>query len=190
MSLEQMADFSKIPYSDGLMDHHPDQANISENIVSPPFENKTFQLRAGNHLHWHLPYTLTKEIPGNDRQGHVPAFYHLPNRWLVTKNQNEQFIVESDYLHPETNQQGLPFVTIPNPYKTSAAQAPFRYLGRRLSFSDWQNDQESHQYWQDFNALGYGEPSFVGFYPNFLSKPPPLAEDSYRFDRSVAFDVM
>jgi len=59
---EAMADFTRLPYFDGQRDVNPDIANISEDIVIQPFQDKNFNLKAGLHLHWALPDALTKTI--------------------------------------------------------------------------------------------------------------------------------
>lgn len=60
--VEAMADFSRQPYFDGKRDVNPDVANISEEIVSQPFQNQNLPLNAGIHLHWALPDALTKTV--------------------------------------------------------------------------------------------------------------------------------
>ena len=59
---EAMADFTRLPYYNGNRDVNPDIANISEEIVIEPFQDKNFNLKAGLHLHWALPDALTKTI--------------------------------------------------------------------------------------------------------------------------------
>ncbi|WP_293116339.1 hypothetical protein [Moorena sp. SIO4G3] len=49
-------------YFDGTLDVNPNIANISEEIVSQPFQNQNLYLKAGIHLHWALPDALTKGI--------------------------------------------------------------------------------------------------------------------------------
>ena len=58
--VETMADFSRLPYVDGKRDVNPDVANLSEEILSQPFEDRGLQLKAGVHLHWALPAALTR----------------------------------------------------------------------------------------------------------------------------------
>ena len=59
---EAMADFTRLPYFNGQRDVNPDVANISEDIVIQPFQDKNFNLKAGLHLHWALPDALTKTV--------------------------------------------------------------------------------------------------------------------------------
>lgn len=60
--VEAMADFSRLPYCNGNRDVNSDLANISEEIVSQPFQNQNLWLKAGIHLHWSLPDALTKSV--------------------------------------------------------------------------------------------------------------------------------
>ena len=49
---EAIADFKRLPYFNGQRDVNPDIANISEDIVIEPFQDKNFNLKSGLHLHW------------------------------------------------------------------------------------------------------------------------------------------
>src|SRR5271169_6209474 len=60
--VETMADFSRLPYCDGKRDLNPDVANLSEEILSQPFQDRSLQLKAGVHLHWALPDALTRGV--------------------------------------------------------------------------------------------------------------------------------
>ena len=73
---EAMADFTRLPYFNGQRDVNPDIANISEDIVIEPFQDKNFNLKAGLHLHWALPDALTKTIaiPIVEKQTFKKAF--------------------------------------------------------------------------------------------------------------------
>src|SRR2546430_8319788 len=130
------ADFSRQPYSDATQDFNPDVANLSEDIVSQPFDNQNLYLKAGIHLHWALPDALTqgKLTPqGTD----FPA---VPNRWLVVRTQKaasgqrvveQAWVVESDYLFPDDASEQTGCVTIPfDPDPARGHSRPFRYLGR------------------------------------------------------------
>ncbi len=104
---DAMADFTRLPYFDGTRDVNSDIAYISEEIVTHPFQIPNLRLGAGVHLHWALPDALTH---GTHTDGST-AFPLVPNRWLVSRNQNgavTQWVVESDYLAPagEANAQG------------------------------------------------------------------------------------
>src|SRR4028118_26247 len=60
--VDPMADPTRLPYFNGERDVNPNVANISEEVVTQPFQNKNFYLKAGIHLHWALPDALTKTI--------------------------------------------------------------------------------------------------------------------------------
>ena len=94
-----MADFSRLPYFDGTRDVNTDVTNISESIVSSPFQGSNFLAPAGFHLHWQLPKALGKGTQEADEQ---PQFPTVPNRWLVMRRggslEKQAWVVESDYL--------------------------------------------------------------------------------------------
>lgn len=181
MALEAMADFTKLPYSDSEQDYNPGIANISENILSPPFGNENLQLRKGIHLHWALPDALTKGQTGsNINTGSTVntsiaanGYYKVPNRWLVSKYKNSQLvsqnIVESDFVHEPTNDLDVGLVTIPSAALSQAQNTSaqrYRHLGNNFPYTSWLNDASSSNSWADLTALGYGEPAFAAFYPN------------------------
>src|SRR5262245_23566773 len=84
--IEAMADFSRLPYKDGARDVNSEIANISEEIVSTPFQNDNLRLKPGIHLHWALPDALTRGSQTADGTVFPPA----PNRWLITRRVNLQ----------------------------------------------------------------------------------------------------
>src|ERR1700759_3542988 len=145
MVVEATADFSRLPFCDGAQDINPDVANISEEIVSPPFENQNLPLRAGIHLHWSLPDALTRSRHSSDKQD----FPQVPNRWLVTRcsangEVEKEWLVESDYLSPEGYEDhSAQSVTIP--YRPGQSQ-PFRYMGRSMELSARRADQREEYY--------------------------------------------
>ncbi|AOY79826.1 hypothetical protein BJP36_07665 [Moorena producens JHB] len=165
--VEATSDFSKLPFFDGTKDVNPDTANLSESILSKEFENQNLTLKKGVHLHWALPDGLTKGVhnPDTDTIEQVA----VPNRWLVTRTlngQTKQWIIESDYLHPEGEENVYGAVTYPIDISQQAsAVQPFRYLGRQLPFSSWQEDASAERL-SSLTAVGYGEPTFAAFYPN------------------------
>jgi hypothetical protein len=171
-ALETMADFTRLPYNDGERDVNADTANISEGIVSQPFQDENLYLKAGTHLHWSLPDTLTRgahDVSGTD-------FPSVPNRWLVSRSRSvdggtpvveKQWVVESDYLYPdgEGGQSG----SVSFPYAPDSAKGesqPFRYVGRTMPLAAWAADDPQAEYLTQLTAVGYGEPSFAAFYPN------------------------
>ena len=77
--VEGKCDFSRLPYWDGERDVNPDIANISEESLSHPFQDRGLQLRAGVHLHWALPDALTKGVnkPGENTAAAATASVFL-----------------------------------------------------------------------------------------------------------------
>ncbi|WP_413167901.1 hypothetical protein ACL6C3_14460 [Capilliphycus salinus ALCB114379] len=166
---EAMVEFNRLPYFSGKRDVNPDTVNLSESIVSQPFQNKNLYLKPGIHLHWALPDALTKESDN----GIFPA---VPNRWLVTrrdKDGTENWIIESDYLYPPSAGFQEDSVTYPYQDATNQDLPRFRYLGRKLTLAEWKNKQQEKnsnaKYLERLTAVGYGEPTFAAFYPNCRS---------------------
>jgi hypothetical protein len=169
---EARADFSRLPYSNGTRDKNPDIANISESVLSEVFEDQNLTLKKGIHLHWSLPDALTRGI--QDAATSVIDYPAVPNRWLVTRRKNsvikKQWIVESDYLHPEgqDNTYGgivYPFDLSQSNLPSGTTHQPFRYLGRKIPFNDWPKAGTPSRL-EKLTAVGYGEPAFAAFYPN------------------------
>lgn len=109
--VRQSAHFRRQPYVERTFkkEINSDTANISESIVTQPFQNRTQRLCHGVHLHWALPDALTRGDSGLN----FPA---VPNRWLVTRKRksgdrwicDKQWVVESDYLYaPHINRSGV-----------------------------------------------------------------------------------
>ena len=175
MVVEAMADFSRLPYCNGTQDVNSDVANISEEIVSTPFENQNLLLKAGIHLHWSLPDALTRSRPRSRHEEGAQDFPPVPNRWLVTRSAQQvveqkrewivvqEWIVESDYLYPVGD--GAQSGSVNIPYRDGQAQ-PFRYMGRKMLLQDWHPKDAKAEYYPKLTALGYGEPTFAAFYPN------------------------
>ncbi|MEC4813866.1 MAG: hypothetical protein SAK29_11430, partial [Scytonema sp. PMC 1069.18] len=168
---EAMVEFNRLPYVSGKQnrDVNPDIVNLSESIVSQPFQNKNLYLKPGIHLHWALPDALTKETDNS-------TFPAVPNRWLVTrrdKDGTEHWIVESDYLYPPSAGFQEDSVTYPYQDATNQDLPRFRYLGRKLTLAEWENNQQGSnsgaKYLERLTAVGYGEPTFAAFYPNCRS---------------------
>jgi len=169
MVVETTADFSRLPFCTGKRDINPDVPNISEEIVSTPFQNENLLLKKGIHLHWSLPDSLTRARPSAESPG-VQEFPRVPNRWLVTRcNQNgvaeKDWLIESDFLFP-TLDGSLAGNGVPMPYRKDEKQ-PFRYMGRIVNWSD--PSREKGEYYPKLTAVGYGEPAFAAFYPNCYS---------------------
>ncbi|MBE9137938.1 hypothetical protein IQ254_12165 [Nodosilinea sp. LEGE 07088] len=166
---ESMAAPNRLPYFSGKRDVNPDTVNLSESIVSQPFQNKNLHLKAGVHLHWSLPDALTQEI----EDGQFPA---VPNRWLVTRRmgaETEHWVVESDYLHSPSVGFREDSVMYPYADPTEPNLPAFRYLGRTLTLEEWKQNQQASsaddKHLERLTAIGYGEPTFAAFYPNCRS---------------------
>ena len=166
--VDSMADFSRLPYGTRERDINPDVPNISEEIVSTPFQNHLL-LEAGIHLHWSLPDALTKtrHRPGSPDSQEFPL---VPNRWLVTRCNSadvveKEWLVESDFLRPPSNTSRVDS-GVAIPYHHGDSQ-PFRYMGRIVDLS--KTTREEGTYYQGLTAVGYGEPTFAAFYPNCYS---------------------
>ncbi|MCH2218667.1 MAG: hypothetical protein MK076_11485, partial [Flavobacteriales bacterium] len=173
---EAFADFSRLPHTSVEEDHNPDIANLSESVLSQPFQNKNLTLARGMHLHWSLPDALTR----GGSSGTAEDQLAVPNRWLIQrkrKNEHEewlvkkQWIVESDYLHPAGEENPVRTIAYPDPFHRAVddpTEQPFRYLGRQLDATHWTEDINASRL-PKLTALGYGEPAFAAFYPNCLS---------------------
>lgn len=176
---ETTADFSQLPYLDRTLKQEInfDTANISEEIVSQPFQSQNLNLRAGIHLHWALPDGLTRGLQTETGTKFPP----VPNRWLVTRKREEkieaQWVVESDYLYPV--ESGVPYSVgkgassgaVTYYYRDeSDNNAPFRYMGRKMPLSAYLQDKTPENSFlpekQPLTAVGYGEATFAAFYPN------------------------
>lgn len=176
LAVRGTADFTLLPYSDGTRDVNPDVANISEDIVSRPLQDRTLYLRAGTHLHWTLPGPLTR---GSQTDAGM-AFPAIPNRWLVVRSRSGAFdaawVVESDYVHPDGEGAGTGAVTIPvAPGAPSPGVRPYRYLGRRTALVAGSTPTAAAGglaaigYPGGLTAVGYGDPTFASSYPNCAS---------------------
>ncbi len=167
---EATADFSLLPFSDGVRDVNADTPNISEAVVSNPFQDEGLNLKAGIHLHWALPDALTKGAQGTDGT----EFPAVPNRWLVTRSRRgeggafvaeKQWVVESDYLYPEGAGALAGGVSIPH-RPAEGEYSPFRFMGRNMPLAAWREVGAGAERMEKLTAVGYGEPTFAAFYPN------------------------
>jgi len=151
--VEAKCDFTRLPYWDGEREVNPDIANISEELLSRPFQDRGMQLRAGVHLHWALPDALTKgtNTPGETAAARKLTFPAVPNRWLVTRSRKggdgklsieRQWVVESDFLYPDATGDVQGGIAVPFPSDPANGKyRPYRYLGRRRTFNaQWTED--------------------------------------------------
>jgi hypothetical protein len=186
-----MADFSRLPYFDGEQDVNTHVTNISESIVTTPFQSCNFSVPAGTHLHWKLPKALCK---GKQEEGKSPQFPAVPNRWLITRRGGtlnpKAWVVESDYLWPEkstANNVCIPFPTKPDEGKYQ----PFRFLGRQVILKDWPLKDPLAEYWgNQLTAIGYGEPTFAAFYPNAYSVFGCYDVEVEKAAENLSYDVL
>jgi hypothetical protein len=164
-------DFTRLPYWDGEREVNPDIAYISEELLSVPFQDRGLQLRAGVHLHWALPDALCHGMNTSENTASTSdalnkgankpekntaatpklTFPAVPNRWLVTRSGKgadgklcieRQWVVESDFLHPDAAGDVQAGVAIPFPSDPAKGKyRPYRYLGRRRAVNDqWAED--------------------------------------------------
>jgi len=184
-----LADFSKLPWSDGAQDYNFDQPFIGDGVVHQPFANEGLILEAGLHLHFIIPHFLGQHVPkifglNADQQlsnvGKLPA---APNRWLVTRKLNgivdKQWVIDSDFVHKEDYLPIEQTAIVPYPQGK-----PYRYMGLKtlqpttnLTVENLRAPQTrpsgsyfkalNHQQ-QPLTVLAYGDPKFSSFYPSCL----------------------
>ncbi|MEM7309113.1 MAG: hypothetical protein AAF682_20685 [Planctomycetota bacterium] len=177
-AIEAEADFSRLPFCNGVRDVNAGKPFLSESIASRPFANVNLELGAGVHLHWSLPPFLARARQVDGRA----VFPRVPNRWLVTRTlgkEVKQWVVESDYVHPRDENHEAEAVTFPiieglgalrRPEEAVGGhEQPFRYLGRKVPLDEWREDDPAAQYLERLTVNGYGEPTFAAFYPNCRS---------------------
>jgi hypothetical protein len=180
--VEAMADFSRLPYFDPDLKReiNSDHANLSEEILSVPFQSQNLNLKAGIHLHWSLPDALTRGLQQADQTVFPPA----PNRWLVTRTKDgarrKTWIVESDFVHPTdklevekdidyTRGAAAESESISYFYRqVDSSPEPFRFVGRQMPLEEWAEADRSSYFPMNhpLTAIGYGEVTFAAFYPN------------------------
>src|SRR5450755_222953 len=178
---ESMADFTLLPYVNSQRDVNNNTANISEEILSQPFQNQNFDLKAGIHLHWALPDALSHgESVKDPDTGEVKTdFAAVPNRWLVTRSRvaadssktiEEEWIIESDYLYPDGEGFQLGSISYPvKPDPVNKKYQPFRFMGRKMPLKNWNPGDKNAEHLDLLTAVGYGEMAFAAFYPNCYS---------------------
>jgi hypothetical protein len=174
------SDFARLPYQDSLqIDHSTDTANLASSINEQPFNNES-TLSPGVHLHWAMPDALA-EGESTDDDLIMP---NVPNRWLViyrhsTGSALRSWMVESDYLYGENSSAPDRAVCIPWQLEETAQNpgtggVPYRYLGRQVKLSQWQQEQAQNQgaaaeRYPNLNVLGWGNPYFNILYEECYS---------------------
>jgi len=174
MAASPLADFTKLPWNDGTKDINADNPFVADGIVHQPFESQNILLPAGVHLHFILPHYLGQQIPKNSglpTAGTLPA---APNRWLITKSDNgaqtQQWIIESDFVHPLEDYQPVEATCI----IPSKQGRPYRYMGRTTLLSDKRATKDTSDTFKSLNrnipltVVGYGDMNFSSFYPNCM----------------------
>ena len=182
------AHFARLPHMWQGTDVNPDVPNLGKSVVAPPFQDRSFLLGAGVHLHWALPDGLTRaqhvkdgdSKPAGPGSGfiHSGGFPAVPNRWLVVRRHeiaghwvaDQTWVVESDYLWPSDHDSDN-HVSVPSawtdPESGRPAKRPFRRIGRQGAGEQYSAglDGNSHLA-RPLTAMGYGEPTFATVYQN------------------------
>ena len=174
--LEEMTNYSKLPYRKPGNTINDESAYLSETVLSPPFSNLNLTLKAGIHLHWILPDAL---MTGKAESDGI-TFPHVPNRWLIVRRggnkAEKQWVVVSDYLYAENE---TPTDAINILYQPGSGEyQPFRYLGRKWELNQWRSGSTNARYIPELSAIGpfvkvdsldNEKAAFAGFYPNCRS---------------------
>jgi hypothetical protein len=174
--MEEMTNYSKLPYRKPGSIIQKEPVYLSESVLSPPFSNLNLTLEAGIHLHWILPDAL---MTGKAESDGI-TFPHVPNRWLIVRRggnkAEKQWVVVSDYLYAEGE---TPTDAINILYQPSSGEVqPFRYLGRKWELNQWRSGSTNARYIPELSAIGpfvkvdsldNEKAAFAGFYPNCRS---------------------
>lgn len=174
--MEEMTNYSKLPYRKPGSMVNREAAYLSETVLSPPFPNLNLTLKAGIHLHWILPDAL---MTGKAESDGI-TFPHVPNRWLIVRRggnkAEKQWVVVSDYLYAEGE---TPTDAINILYQPSSGEyQPFRYLGCKWELNQWRLGSTNARYIPELSAIGpyvkvdsldNEKAAFAGFYPNCRS---------------------
>ncbi|HMQ49577.1 MAG TPA: hypothetical protein PKA00_19025 [Saprospiraceae bacterium] len=176
-----LADFERLPWSDGSQDYNYDVPFLGDSIGNKPFSDRNCRLKKGLHLHFILPHFLGQSIPqdsGLDRVGELPA---APNYWLIVKKMGSSvektFYVQSDYIHREISADkdnycvvpvGIPVEDMPAASKEGLNGRPYAHMGLQsdtpLVYSEDNNFRKFTG--TALTITGYGDINFSSFYPN------------------------
>jgi hypothetical protein len=175
----QLADFSLLPhYKKGEHCTLPRiRPNISDDLVSKPFDPTNDPLEAGVHLHWTLPPEFRRAIIqdyGEGKGSPMPEYQTVPNRWLIErriaqpdgKDLIRRWLLESDALSTKKEKGSCAFpFEAKEPGDTGTPD--YRYLGKLYDLDDWlkKGPDPDTRYLDELNATGYGEILFSGYYP-------------------------
>jgi hypothetical protein len=183
LSVGPSAHFARLPHVWQGADFNPDVPNLGQSVIAPAFQDQSFELKAGVHLHWALPDGLTRArhaeaAPAPQGGGGTGGFPAVPNRWLVARRRQHagqwvierQWVVESDYLWPDTH-VAPDHVSVPSawsdPDDGRAATRPYRLIGRCTPHSEYPDGLNGGSHLaRPLTAMGYGEPAFATVYQN------------------------
>jgi hypothetical protein len=207
LSVGPAAHFARLPHVYAGADVNPDIPNLGKSVIAPPFQDKTFLLEKGVHLHWALPDGLTRAYHADREAGpsvkdhEDEGFPAVPNRWLVVRRGDKgggkwkvenKWLVESDYLFDDDDPDGAASVSVPSTWSDKGLQArqskrPYRYMGRQTVWEDGRpsNPGRGTNLSRPLTAMGYGDPTFAAVYQNCqfvfgLHDPDVLAEGATR----------
>jgi hypothetical protein len=193
----QLADFSLLPHVKKGDNCTPPRIrpNISEDLVSKPFEATNDPLEMGVHLHWTLPPEFRRahvSDPGgaDGPTQPKPRFREVPNRWLIERRvfatgksdkpvqyaqfngkeiQPKTWLIEADALSGKKEKGSAAFPTKPQEF----GYPEYKYLGKVYEYQGNYPIQRSPEaivkdpigYLDQLTAFGYGEPLFAAYYP-------------------------
>lgn len=178
LSVGPSAHFAKLPHVWQGRDVHPDAPNLGTSVRAPPFQDRSFLLERGVHLHWALPDGLTRARHVQASGSQTVAFPTVPNRWLVVRRRQhggrwlaeKQWVVESDYLWPENHDSVEP-LSVPSAWSSHGAAKPaarpYQFLGRFTPYEKYPAPTAGGSHLaRPLTAMGYGEPAFATIYQN------------------------
>lgn len=177
-----LADFERLPWSDGSQDYNYDVPFLGDSIGNKPFSDRNCLLKKGLHLHFILPHFLGQAIPqesGLDRKGELPA---APNCWVIIKKRGastvKTFFLQSDYIYDDVElyaevaekKREQPYSCV-IPAVTSGASAgrPYAFMGKQSTAASFTYDAVNSfraKAGEPLTVTAYGDFNFSSFYPN------------------------
>jgi len=166
-----LADFTKLPYTDGHKDFNFQQPFVGDGIIHHPFSDENLMLQEGFHLHFILPHLLGQQTPANALSQFSNQLPPAPNRWLV-HNGEHTWLIESDYVYDENTIPQMPSAVIPYNNPAAPFSLPYRYMGRTSLLGERRTEGDTFKSMNPSNkaltSYGFGDPNFSSFYPNCL----------------------
>lgn len=165
-----LADFTKLPWTDGKSDHNFEQPYVADGIIHEPFGDENTFMGTGLHLHFIIPHYLGRPAPEFEQSSKAkatpPGIPAAPNRWLITKTEGTavtQWVVESDYVHHQSYHTDQAACIIP-----ASKGQPYRFMGRTTLLSDARpaGDTFKDIHGTPLTVMAHGDPNFSSFYPN------------------------